>query len=642
MREQRQFLEVIDRDEAERRFRDALDLGPLGVETVALADALGRVLASSVASTVDVPGFDRANMDGFAVRAADTFGATEERPRTLRLLEPSIVPGVAPGVEVDPVSAVGIATGGMLPRGADGVVMVEHTRIDADRLVVTRPIAPGAAISFAGSDVARGEVAVFAGELLTSRETGVLAAVGVASVRVLRRPRVAILSTGDELVEPGEAPRSGSIFDSNGRILADAVREAGGEPVPLGIVRDDEEALRARLEEALRHDVVILSGGTSKGEGDLAYRALRDLPPPGVLAHGVALKPGKPVCLAATRPAGAARTRPVVILPGFPTSAVFTFHEFVAPVIRRLAGRPERAAATVRARVPMRVTSERGRTEYLLVGLVDGPSGLVAYPMGKGSGSVTTFSHADGFVTVPRHVERLDEDEPVTVTLLSREIDPADLVVIGSHCTGLDCLLERVRERGLRVKSMAVGSTAGLRAAERGECDLAGIHLLDPESDSYNRSFLSEGLELVTGYRRMQGIVVREDDGRFTRVESAEEAAGAAVKDPSCRLVNRNRGSGTRVLVDRIVSDRRPPGFEVEVRSHNAVAAAVAQRRADWGVAIEPVARSYGLRFFPLASESFDFALPSARRDRRGVRTFLEILADPAVRATLRESGFEA
>lgn len=642
-REQDQFLEVIDRDEAERRFHAVLDLRPLGDETVPLGQALGRVLASDVAAPLDVPFFDRSNLDGYAVRAADTFGAMEERPRRLRINADSVAAGVVPQTEVLPGTATVIATGGMVPRGADGVVMVEHTTVDGDEVRVVRPVVPGAGISFAGSDIGQGEIVLRRGELLSSRETGVLAALGIDRVPVFRCPRVAIISTGDEIVPPGTAIRPGQVYDSNAVILSDAVRELGGDPVPLGIVPDDEERLRERLQAALEYDIVLLSGGTSKGAGDLSYRVVSTLRPPGIVAHGVALKPGKPICLAATSLSPGHPNIPVVILPGFPTSAIFTFHEFVAPVIRALAGRRRERVGTVTARMPVRVNSERGRTEYLLVGLVDGPAGLAAYPMGKGSGSVTAFSRADGFVVIPREGEQLAEDSTVAVQLLGRTTEPADLVAIGSHCVGLDLLLGLLDRRGFRVKSMAVGSTGGLVAVRRGECDLAGIHLLDPATDTYNAPFLSADLTLAKGYTRMQGLVFRPDDPRF-RGRTVDSLLAAALADLSCRMVNRNRGSGTRVLIDGLLqaasSANRPPGFFVEVRSHNAVAAAVAQRRADWGIAIETVARDAGLVFIPVREEEFDFAIPTSRLSRPAVQAFIRLLAEPASRDLLARHGF--
>ncbi len=626
---QSQFLEVLDRDEAERRWHEVICQEPLGAESVPLEDALGRVLALDVRADVDVPGFDRSNMDGFAVRASDTFGASEEEPVRLRLNAEVIPTGIAPELEVGPGSATSIATGGMLPRGADAVSPVEHTDIEegGSVVVIRHSRVPGAAVSFAGTDMGRGETVLFAGTRLTSRETGVLAAIGVDQVSVARRPRVAIISTGDEIVQPGEAMRPGLVYDSNGRILADAVRELGGDPWFLGAFRDDERALREAVHRALDGaDLVLLSGGTSKGEGDLNAAVVSELDP-GVVVHGVALKPGKPICLAAYG------TLPVVILPGFPTSAIFTFHEFVAPVLRSLAALSESERHTVSARLALQTVSERGRLEYLLVGMVERPDGgLSAYPMGKGSGSVTAFSRADGFVRIGRNTELVEEDTPIEVTLIARELAVADLVVIGSHCAGLDMIASALSRRGFAVKLLAVGSQGGLAAARRGECDVAPIHLLDPTSGRYNEPFLDVGMKLLHGYRRMQGVVTRPDEQR-----DVEEL----LADPSVRMVNRNRGAGTRVLLDGLLGELRPPGYAYEPRSHYAVAAAVAQKRADWGVTIETVAEQAGLRFRPLRAEHYDFAVPAERWERPAL-VELRRLLEPgsSLRRELAESGF--
>ncbi|MCI0682857.1 MAG: molybdopterin biosynthesis protein [Gemmataceae bacterium] len=664
---QDQFLNVIDRDEAERRFRAALDLRPLAAEEVTLDRALGRVLARDVIAPVDVPSFDRSNVDGFAVRAEDTFAAAEDRPQRLRLSGEALVPGVPPRATIQAGVAAAIATGAMLPRGADAVVMVEHTDALGAELLVRRPVAPGANISGAGGDIGRGETVLRRGELVTSRETGVLAALGVTSAAVVRKPRVAILSTGNELIAPGQPMRPGLVYDSNATILADAVRELGGEPVHFGIAPDERELLAELVRQALHEDVVLLSGGTSKGEGDLSYRVVAELGQPGIIVHGVALKPGKPLCLAAVsvqrsevggqkseeyltsdfRPltsepltSDLRRVVPVVVLPGFPTSAIFTFHEFVAPVIRSLAGRRQDAAATVAARLPLRVNSERGRTEYLLVGLVKkGPDTFFAYPMGKGSGSVTTFSRADGFVVIPRQQEYVAAGTEVRVHLLGQGLQPADLVVIGSHCVGLDYLLGRLHDQGWRTKFLAVGSTGGLEAARRGECDIAGIHLLDEATQQYNRPFVGAGLCLVEGYRRLQGIVFRPGDARFAG-RTVKEAMAHVLADADCIMINRNRGSGTRVLIDRLLHGIRPPGYSMESRSHNAVVAAVEQGRADWGVAIEIAAKNVDLGFLPLQEEHFDFVMPEDRLQSQAVQQFTDNLGRKDVRKHLRHLMF--
>ncbi len=550
---QTQFLDVVTRDEATARFRQHLRLAPLGTETLPLNQALNRVLAEDVASDVDVPGFDRSNVDGFALQAADTFGAMEETPRRVTLNDEVLAPGVAPTRTVVTGVATPIATGGMLPRGADAVLMVEHSElVDAGRrMEIRRALTDGENVSYAGTDIARGETVLRAGVPLTSREIGVLAAVGRAEIVVYRRPRVAIFSTGNEIVAPGLPLRPGAVYDSNAAIIGAAVEELGGVAVHLGVIPDDEEALASALARGLQCDLVIFSGGTSKGEGDLSYRVVGRLRDPGVVVHGVALKPGKPICLAVTG------GKPVVILPGFPTSAIFTFHEFVAPVIRAFAGLPVERPQSVVATLPMRVNSERGRTEYLLVGLVQGPQGLTAYPMGKGSGSVTTFSGADGFITIDQHTEILDAGSAVSVQLLGRDLEPADLVIIGSHCVGLDLLIGKLTRQGLRAKSLYVGSMGGLAAAKRGECDVAGIHLLDSATGEYNRPLLTADLALVPGYGRMQGIVYRRGDARFEG-RKPDEAIAEALRAADCVMVNRNAGSGTRIIVDRLLGGAAP------------------------------------------------------------------------------------
>jgi len=583
-----------------------------------------------------VPSFDRSNVDGFAVVAEDTFGASEEVPRSVRLVDEEIHTGVVPATVIQPGKGVLIATGGMVPRGADAVVMVEHAETRDSELRIARAVTAGSGISFAGTDITAGETVLRQGTLLTSRDTGVLAAIGVARVNVWRKPIVAILSTGDEIIAPGDPMQPAKVYDSNAQVLADAVQELGGEPLRLGITHDDVAALRERLRHALEvADVVLLSGGTSKGAGDVSYRVVAELNDPGIVAHGVALKPGKPICLAV------AQRRAVVVLPGFPTSAIFTFHEFVAPVIRLLGGRGSEERTVVPARLAVKVNSEIGRTEYLLVGLVETPNeGLAAYPMGQGSGSVTTFSRADGFATIGRHVEIVEAGTTINVQLLGRDLQLADLVVIGSHCIGLDYLLGELQRDGVRSKFLAVGSTAGLDAAKRGECDLAGVHLLDPKSNEYNRPFLTAALQLVPGYGRLQGIVFRPGDERFEG-KTARDAIANALDDPTCVMVNRNQGSGTRVLIEGLLGGVKPRGYAVQPRNHNAVAAAVVQGRADWGMTLDIIARNAGLGFLPVQEEQYDFIVPVSRLNRPGVIAFTELLRQESTKTALARLGMK-
>ena len=633
---QGQFLTVLSRDEAAARFEAALQPAPLGQEAVALAEALGRVLAEDVVAPVDAPPFDRSGVDGFAVRAADLVEASEEAPVRLALNAETIACGTPPRLALRPGTATPIATGGMIPRGADAVVMIEHTEPEGDGVRVGRGPAPGAHVAFAGSDIARGEVLLRRGTVIGSREIAMLATCGLARVPVYRRPRIGVLSTGDELVQPGEPLREAAVYDANGPVIAAALVENGAEPVAYGAVPDDEALLGAVLARAFAEcDGLILSGGTSKGAGDLSHTLVGGLGPPGIVAHGVALKPGKPLCLAVC--AG----KPVVVLPGFPTSAMFTFHDVVAPVLRRLAGLPARTEARVEAEVPVRVPSEVGRTEFVMATLVaraDG--GLAAYPSPKGSGSVTAFAQADGFLTVEALADALPAGTRAEVRLLTPRVTVPDLAIVGSHCTGLDAAIGMLAERGFSARVMAVGSLGGLAAAKRGECDLAPIHLLDPASGTYNAPFLGPGLSLVPGWRRLQGFVFRADDARFTPAATVEAALAAALADPDCLMVGRNTGAGTRILIDRLLGPARPDGYWNQPRSHNAVAAAVAQGRADWGVTIAPVARAYGLGFLALTEDHYDFALVEGRRERPAVAAFLALLRDPDFASRLAERGF--
>ena len=637
---QQQFLNLATAEEAEERFWEAVQPQPLGEELVMLEDAHGRILACDIVARHNVPYFDRSNFDGFALRAEDTFGAQETAPVLLTLNPEILACGVVPQEDVAPGTATTISTGGVLPRGADGVVMIENTfplknaEPAGNMIQVLKPIVPNAGVSLAGSDIGAGEVVLRIGELLGYRETGTLAALGEANVSVWRRPKVAVISTGDELIAPGEQMEMGKVYDSNSTVIAHAVEELGCEAVRFGIVPDDEAQLETVLRNALALDFVLLSGGTSKGEGDLNYRVFEKFRNPGVLVHGVSLKPGKPLCLAVLDGI------PAAILPGFPTSSTFTFSKFIAPVLRKLAGLTPERSAHVQANVPLRLNSDKGRTEFNLVHLVRNEDGFSAYSTGKDSGSITGFARADGFMEIPRTTEMLEAGEETTIHLLGESTRPSDLIIIGSHCVGLDFLLGEMQKRGVSCKFLAVGSMGGILAAQRGECDLAGTHLLDVASNQYNSHLLTAELALIKGYRRSQGLLFRKDDSRFALVkQNIQETIRQLMENQNVRMINRNLGSGTRVLLDRLLAGQRPSGFFQEAKSHNSVAAAIAQKRADWGIAIRSVAEDSGLDFFPMQDEEYDFIIPNKRLNRPEVRQFINLLKEANIQSQLNKLG---
>lgn len=632
--EQKQFLDLTTAEDAETIFRQAINPRPAGEEEIALESALNRVLSRDVIASLNVPFFDRSNFDGYAVKAADTFGAEETEPKLLKTNSEILASGVIPTEEVKSGTVTAIATGGVIPRGADAIMMVEYTQPAEDGILVLRSVVPGEGISFSGSDIGSDEIILRKGDRLSSRETGTLAAIGMNTIWVWKRPQVAVISTGDELIKPGDPMEIGKVYDSNSVVIAHALEEIGCEAIRFEIVPDDEELLIQILNDAIKTDFIILSGGTSKGAGDLNYHAVQKIGNPGIIIHGVALKPGKPLCLASLQ------GTPTAILPGFPTSALFTFTKFIVPVLQEMSGQPVQESTSVKAIVPLRINSPKGRTEFSLVNLVKGQTGYSAYPMGSGSGSITTFSKADGFIEIPRQTEMLEAGTEIEVQLLGKSLRAADLIIIGSHCVGVDYLIGELQKEGYLVKFIPVGSMGGIRAIKRGECDMAGTHLMDEKTGTYNAHLLNDDLKLVKGYLRNQGIVYRKTDQRFSGIQgNFKGTLQQILQDPSVRMINRNRGSGTRVLLDGILGDNQPPGFLSEAKSHNAVAAAIAQSRADWGMAIKSVADNLNLGFSAYQDEEYDFVILSESMSKPAISAFLNILKNPTTRQALAKMG---
>ncbi len=642
--ERKIFRELVSVEDARKLFREHFNPQPREVEAVSLEECAGRVLAENVEAAIDVPPFDRASMDGFAVRAEDLYGAEEDHPLSLRIVG-RIGAGEEPKIGVGLGEAVEVSTGAPMPRGANAVVMVEYTWQGDSSLKVYRAVVPGENIAAAGSDIMAGELILRRGDLLSPRETGVLAALGVARVNVFSRPVVAVLSTGNEVVEPGKPLRFGKIYDINSRTVADSVAENGGVPVFMGIVGDDAGEMRRRLEEAVGSaDLVLTSGGTSAGVGDLLYRIVGGLGEPGILVHGVSARPGKPLIIAVVG------GKPVFGLPGYPTSALMMFHLFVRPVLREMAGLGEAERRTVRASAPERILSSGGRREYMPVNVIRDEAGRFSvYPVPGGSGSITTLAEADGFIEIPEGKAFFDEGEDVEVELFGAGLKPADLMIIGSHCVGVDVLLDVMRRRGYGFKCKVVntGSSGGLAAVRRGEADLAGTHLLDEASGTYNVPFLerfgvADKAVLVRGYNREQGLVVAK--GNPKGIGGVEDITREGVS-----FINRNQGSGTRILLDmllgRIARERsqgfeeivgRIDGYRVESKSHSGVAVAVLQGKADVGLAIRAVADMYGLGFIPVADECYDFLVRRERMGKDAVRAFLGVLRSEEFKAALR------
>jgi putative molybdopterin biosynthesis protein len=640
------FRELVSVEEAKKRLYMHFKPKPVGTEIVPLTHAYGRVLAKDIQAQIDVPPFDRASMDGFAVHAEDTFGAEEEKPAVLEVVG-KFGAGESPSIDVERGQAVEVSTGAPIPKGANAVVMVEHTWHDGKMLKVYKPVSPGENIMASGSDIMAGELILRKGTFLTAREIGVLASIGMTGVRVFRKPKVAIISTGNEIIQPGEPLKYGKIYDINAYSIYASVIENGGEPSFLGIVEDDAEAISLKLREGLQKaNMVISSGGTSAGVGDLLYNVINALGKPGILVHGVSIRPGKPLIIAVVE------GKPLFGLPGYPTSALMTFHIFVKPVLREMAGlKPQEKGGTIQAKTAEKIYLQEGRREYLPVNVIMGEKGkYTVYPILSGSGAITTLAEADGFIEIPENRTFLEEGEKVQVKLFSSELKPADIMIIGSHCIGIDILLELLQKKhsGITSKVINVGSTGGLAAIRRGEADVAGIHLIDEKTGEYNKPFLKRyGVEekavLVRGYNRQQGLIIAK--GNPKGIIGLQDVLRSDVS-----FINRNPGSGTRILLDinlkkiaenkgvsfkEIVSKIR--GYQFEAKSHTSVALAVLQGKADVGLGIRAVADRYGLEFIPIIDEKYDFAVQKNRMSKQVIQAFLATLKSEVFKEELKK-----
>ena len=622
------FHKLVTPEEALEKIVRYVRLKPLGVEKVSLERALGRVLAENVVAKVNSPPFDRSTVDGYAVRSIDVAGARENNPIRLKVVG-KVEAGEIPKISVESGEAVEIATGAPIPPGADAVVMVEFTRKVCENIIeVFKSVPPGGNISQTASDVMIGEVIAYKGTVITPQIIGALAAVGVSRVLVFKKPKVAILSTGNELVKPGTPLSYGKIYDVNSYTLYSSVLEDGGDPEIIGILPDSYEKIKETLSYALKnYDVIITSGSTSAGIGDLMYRVLDELGSPGVIVHGLNVKPGKPTIIAIIN------NKLVFGLPGYPVSCLMNYNLIVKPIIRKLTGLRAKKTSVVKAVLPFRVFGEKGRRTFVPVALIRRGK-LIAFPVGGDSGSIARLTRSDGFIVVPENTSFLEENSEVNVYLFSENYG-SDLEVIGSHCPVLEKILDKLRNK-FSVRMLNIGSLGGLLAIKRGEADIAGLHLLDPETAQYNIPFIRKynvkNAVLVKGYFREQGIIIPK--GNPHKIRGFED-----IIDKNVRFINRNKGSGTRVLIDILISKiaekrgvsaedikRRIDGYWIEAKTHFAVASAVKYGRADVGVSLRFIAEIYGLEFIPLREEEYDFLISLDALNEEPVKEFIEYL----------------
>jgi molybdenum cofactor synthesis domain-containing protein len=608
--DRKQFRDLAS-PEAARDAIASLDLTP-DPETVPLSDARGRILEERVDAGLDVPGFDRASVDGYAVRGRDTFGADEADPIEFDLIG-NVHAGSEPEVTVGEGEAAEISTGAVMPDGADAVVMVERTEeLRADGAVygvaAYTAVAPGDNVMFAGTDIAAGARALGPGTRITPREIGLLSALGVDEVPVRGRPTVGIVSTGDELVRPGGDLRSeaGQIYDVNSYTIAAGVEEAGGDAKLYPHAGDDyDEMERLLLEAAEECDLVLSSGSTSASAVDVIYRVIEERGD--LLLHGVAVKPGKPMLV------GELGGGAYIGLPGYPVSALTIFRTFVAPAIRAAAGLPDPETATITGRMAVRERYSEGRLRLMPAGLVtDADGDTLVYPVDKGSGATTSLVDADGVVAVDPDTEYLGEGDDVEVQLFSPDVRPPTLLAVGEAGPAVSQLLD-----GLGApRFLPVGSREGLRRLRGGVPDVAVVAgPTDREVDSVD----------LGGWTREWGVVVPA--GNPDGVEGLDDLV-----DRDLAFVNRSTDAGLRssldAAVDEVAADRDVArsaltdairGFAVATKGFESPARAVARGDADAGLGLRATAESLGLGFVTLGTESVRVRATPDRVGKPGV-----------------------
>jgi putative molybdopterin biosynthesis protein len=628
----KRYLKKTALKEAQELFLALIDPARLQNETIPVDDALNRITGEPVFARISSPHYHAAAMDGICVRAEDTFGATDFAPKKLAL---------ASGATLVPGAFAYVDTGNSLPAWANAVVMIEKIRqLDDGCVEIFEAVAPWNHVRLVGEDVVATELLLPRSHRLRPYDLGALLAAGHTEVLVRTSPRIGIIPTGDELIQPGEEARPGSVIEFNSTVLAAFVREWGGTPVRYPKVKDDPELLRQALRRAAQEcDVATMIAGSSAGEHDLTADVVGSEGE--LLAHGIDVMPGKPAVL------GNVAGKPVIGFPGYPVSAIVIAQEILRPGLEKFLGCAVPSYPVARALVPKKIASHLGLEEFIRVTVGRVGERLVAVPLARGAGVITTMVHADGFLRIPSLVEGLNAGEEVEVHLLRPKAEIENTILCtGSHDLAIGVLEDQLKQRypGGKIAATNVGSLGGLFALQRGETHIAGAHLLDSETGTYNvpdikRTIPKTSIVLVHLAQREQGLLVGR--GNPKAIRGLEDLARQDV-----RFVNRQPGSGTRVLLDHelkklSVDPGLINGYEREEFTHMAVGVAVASGLADAGLGVQAAAHALELDFIPVADEQYDLVFLRAFFDsERGAQLIEVIHSEMFKRAIAKLGGY--
>ncbi len=603
-----------------KRAREILfDLFPsdkvLPDEFVPAPDSVGRVLAEAVTAKLSSPHFHASAMDGIAVKAENTFEAHESNPIELTVGE----------------NAFFVNTGNMLPENTNAVIMVEYINvIDENCLEIEAPAYPWQNVRKMGEDIVATELLFPQNHVITPYCLGALLSGGIFSVLVKKKPKVLIIPTGSELVDWQNAViediKPGQALETNSFVLGKLIESCGGSFIRHEIIKDDMEKIKAAVHDAINSDfdIVLIMGGSSAGSEDYAKNIISDLGE--VHVHGVTIMPGKPVII------GSVNNKPVFGMPGYQVSSIVAFEQFVKPLICRMLEQPDNERKKVQVELTRKIASKLGVEEFLRVKLGVVGDRIVATPLPRGAGCITTLTRADGIIRIPNHIEGLNTYENVDAELLRPlSFIKNTIVAVGSHDNSLDTLADQIRSKhsSITLSSSNVGSMGGLMAIKKGVCHLAGSHLLDTENGSYNISYIKKylpniSIKLVNFVFRDQGLIV--PPGNPKKIKGIEDLGRDDIV-----FINRQAGSGTRILLDyRLqqlgIEPRAIRGYENEEYTHMSVAVAVLSGAADVGLGIYAAAKALNLNFIPVVTEQYDLVIPKEHFESKNIRILLETI----------------
>lgn len=620
------YLKTIPVEEAREKYMEAIEkIVEPKYETIDVRESLGRITAEAIFARYSSPLFNASAMDGIAVAAKDTDNASETSP--IVLTEDKYVV---------------VDTGDPIHPPYDAVIMAEDIVDVEEGVRITASAHPWQHIRPIGEDIVAGEMILPSNHKIRPIDVGVLLSAGILEIQVVKRPEIAIFPTGTEIIEPEDKPEDGSIIESNSRMFENMVTAAGGIGHRFPPIIDDYEQIKSKVSDAVdKHDMVIINAGSSAGTEDYTVHVLRELGE--VIVHGVAIKPGKPVILAVVR------GKPVIGLPGYPVSAYIGFENFVTPIIQMMGKRPEQLTEKLEAHISKRLVSSLKHKEYVRVKVGKVDDKFVASPLARGAGAAMSLVRADGFCVIEQSSEGVEAGEKVSIELYRSKSEIENtVVVIGSHDLILDVMADIMPNeyKDMHVTSTHVGSMGGLMALRRGEAHMAPIHLLDEAAGEYNISYIKkmfkEPMALIKGVHRIQGIMVKK--GNPLKISSINDLAKKTADGQEIRFVNRQRGAGTRVLFDYKLKEAGIDpgtinGYEREMATHMAVAAAVASDGADAGMGILSAAKAMELDFIEVAPEEYDFAVPARHLGLPHVKAFIDILKSDEFRNRLEILG---